>query len=582
MLAIKLQLKQRIQPVLFLLILAVASFWVWLLTRIPLDDAYIYFRYAENFAKGFGPVFNVAEYVEGYSGFSWLILLTLGACADLPMNLFAQSLSICSYFLVIVILYLYGQKAYPKSARSLLFPLLYTASPACALWAGFALETIFYSLLILLFFMVYLHWNQLRWQRIFTGMLACAVGLSRPEGIVVYAYLLAFEAVHQLCTQKKLHWQRLAEYAMGMILFLFFLYSRYSYYGYLLPNTYYVKVSMNENFWHRGLAYLHEFISTHAGGKLLLGTVFLHGCLFRKASKEWWCLALFIALFFLIVIQSGGDWWPFSRHALPIYPLVVILMGNFFARMFNPAALQRIWRWIIRSAALTLLSITIYTNMNGVLMSSRRFPQSVFTPDYNRAFQTYAKFYGNLLNRILEPQQTFALAPIPFVANYYKGYVLDTLGLTDRHIAHRKIALGGMTHSHEKGDGSYVLAMRPTLFRFFGHLDIYTKPMQYPKPSDVYFVTDREILANPEFKILYEPLAIKVRNLYVMFWKLKKESVKTLPENEINALYDDTIGKMQHWPQDDFLETFYRFYNSAENTFAFRVYQKVRAILSGL
>ena len=374
---------------------------------------------------------------------------------------------------------------------------------------------------------------------------------------------------------------RLCEYAAGLLLFIFFLLSRHQYYGEWLPNTFYVKVSMNENFWHRGIAYLFEFINSHIGGKFILAALFLHGILFRRTEKEWWCLSLFILGFFLIVIQSGGDWWPFTRHALPIYPLIVMLLGKFFARAFSQTQ-GKGWSLFTRMTIGLLLLVTIFSNMNSVLMSSRRFPKSIFTPDYNRAFQTYAHFYGLLLNKILLPGQTLALAPIPFVSYYYHGPVLDTLGLTDHHIAHRNMPLGGMTHSHEKGDGNYVLQMRPTLLRFFGHLDLYSMPLQYPKPSDVYFVSDGEILAHPDFEKLYEPLPLKVRNLYVMFWKLRGDIIKNISEEEINALYDETIGQVRHWPQDDFLELLYSHYNRIENTFFFKVYAQVRSLLSGL
>src|SRR5699024_2534946 len=39
------------------------------------DDAFITFRYADNVADGAGAVFNAGERVEGYSDFSWLVLL---------------------------------------------------------------------------------------------------------------------------------------------------------------------------------------------------------------------------------------------------------------------------------------------------------------------------------------------------------------------------------------------------------------------------------------------------------------------------------------------------------------------------
>src|SRR3990172_12966924 len=41
-----------------------------------MDDAYIFYRYADNLAHGYGPVYNPGEQVEGYTSFLWLLLLT--------------------------------------------------------------------------------------------------------------------------------------------------------------------------------------------------------------------------------------------------------------------------------------------------------------------------------------------------------------------------------------------------------------------------------------------------------------------------------------------------------------------------
>ena len=39
------------------------------------DDAYISYRYARNFARGLGLVYNSGERIEGYTNFLWTVLL---------------------------------------------------------------------------------------------------------------------------------------------------------------------------------------------------------------------------------------------------------------------------------------------------------------------------------------------------------------------------------------------------------------------------------------------------------------------------------------------------------------------------
>ena len=48
--------------------------WFW---SYSIDDAFVTFRYAENFVNGHGFVFNPGDApVEGYSNFLWLLILS--------------------------------------------------------------------------------------------------------------------------------------------------------------------------------------------------------------------------------------------------------------------------------------------------------------------------------------------------------------------------------------------------------------------------------------------------------------------------------------------------------------------------
>ena len=54
------------------------------------DDAFIFFRYADNFSIGHGLVYNPGEAVEGYTSFLWTLLLALAAWVGLPLIPFSQ------------------------------------------------------------------------------------------------------------------------------------------------------------------------------------------------------------------------------------------------------------------------------------------------------------------------------------------------------------------------------------------------------------------------------------------------------------------------------------------------------------
>ena len=78
--------------------IALVLFWMWLhlgLTWYFLphttDDAFIFFRYAQNWANGAGPVWNIGDVpVEGFSSPLWLYLLTLAHGVGFTIPIFAK------------------------------------------------------------------------------------------------------------------------------------------------------------------------------------------------------------------------------------------------------------------------------------------------------------------------------------------------------------------------------------------------------------------------------------------------------------------------------------------------------------
>ena len=62
----------------FCVVAAIAARELLNVAELGIDDAYIFFIYAENFANGDGMVYNVgSERVEGFSSMLWLLLLSV-------------------------------------------------------------------------------------------------------------------------------------------------------------------------------------------------------------------------------------------------------------------------------------------------------------------------------------------------------------------------------------------------------------------------------------------------------------------------------------------------------------------------
>ena len=61
----------------FLVVLSISFIFICDNNRFIQDDAYISFRYVQNFVDGNGLVFNIGERVEGYTNLLWVLILSL-------------------------------------------------------------------------------------------------------------------------------------------------------------------------------------------------------------------------------------------------------------------------------------------------------------------------------------------------------------------------------------------------------------------------------------------------------------------------------------------------------------------------
>jgi hypothetical protein len=75
------------------------------------DDAYISFVYARNFAEHGELVFNLGQYVEGYTNFLWTLLLGLGMLVKIPPEYSARILAATCGIVTLVVTMLVLERA---------------------------------------------------------------------------------------------------------------------------------------------------------------------------------------------------------------------------------------------------------------------------------------------------------------------------------------------------------------------------------------------------------------------------------------------------------------------------------------
>ncbi len=466
---------------LILLVIAVAFLIHCFSLNFTQDDAFISYRYVENFIQGSGLVFNQGERVEGYTNFLWIILLSIFAGVGLDMILVSKILGIASGCLTLFLLHRISRLFFSKRDwwLALFPPFLLTVSSAFAYWSTSGLETTFFTAMVLLSVYLYLTYSRL-W------VVSCAVSaLIRPEGVLIFGILLS----HRLLFGRRRLGESLLYIAGFVLLLLPFAVFKVSYYGDILPNPFYAKIGLSFDYIVSGLGYFWTFLK-HYGlwGILYVVPVFFFRCL---ASGER-LLALLVYVYTLYVIVIGGDVLSGHRFFVPVlaplYLLVTALVQSAYASFkssFGMTVILTLDLFVISGVFFLIpqKSIRSARDAEDHLVQEMRSIAEYLSDDYGSDFSIALTTIGS--------------------ASYHLGTgvkVIDMLGLTDKHIARHPEKMEGIvaTWKERKYNTRYVLSLDPDFILFSTGY----------KPSAP---AERALLLNSKFRENYYTLPMHIR-----------------------------------------------------------------------
>jgi hypothetical protein len=464
-----------------------------------IDDAYIAFRYAENFVEGHGLVFNLGERVEGYTCFLWILLLAVLTALDTDLVVGSQLLgALCLVMTVVVTARLLPRVQERPVWSQMIAPTLLAANGASAMWSVHGLETAMFTLLLSMALRADLRGHA--GGRIATGWSGvwyALAALTRPEAALVFAASLLFWVyASRRALGSASIWRAILPFAAIVIPHELW---RYHYYGYLLPNTFHAKVGMSMPLLARGAAYLLDFFKgAQALFFLPILLTFRAARLDRRIAFLLWILAAWS----IVVVLEGGDAFPAWRFFVPILPIVYLLVqeGIYQAVGWGRSrgdGLARALSVGLLLVALAAAPVHLRRVFEGALEEARG--AHVFTRNM--------KLVGDCLARHLPASARIALNPVGAVAYHSGLYAYDMMGLTNLNIAHRSVSeLGAGYAGHEKGDGAYILTQKPDVI-LFGNVQISpTGPVDLETVRwNETLLSEREIARDPRRSSLYVP-----------------------------------------------------------------------------
>jgi arabinofuranosyltransferase len=466
-------------------------------STFTVDDAYISFRYAENFAKGDGLVFNTGEYVEGYTNFLWVILLGILKEVGVDVQVSSLILGVLSSFIMLWMTYLLSTSISSHTLK--VAAMLYVAtSPAFGVWSVAGLETPLFACLFVS--AVWFHFREearsLRYRSGQAGFPISALlfgflSLVRPEGIMYFGLTMFSACIYRIQKRRQQIfdlWKHCAVFLS--IVGLHFMW-RWWYYGSLLPNTYYMKVG--GEFYLSGIKYVYEFFLMYGGIPVFLICAVL---LIVNRFHEYWvryCL-LIIGTSVLYFIYVHGDWMPEFRFFVPLLPLFFLCLQEGIYEFYMLLFRKFSWGATIGTG---IIALSIFLN-NSYLLYKRARNEIRFNGHVE---------IGKFLRDNASPDDILAAIDIGAMA-YFSGLrTIDYFGLADAHIARiapKKYTFTPGFWGHQtltvKSDTEYVLAQHPT----FIELNTRNVPRTVDEtiPADPF---SDLMFRNPTFRETYTP-----------------------------------------------------------------------------
>jgi len=457
--------------------IVLANTWSHLYYHNVCDDSLISMQYAKNLALGNGLVFNIGERVEGYTNFLWIVVMAplYRLCDYLGIDFIfvAVQASILIAAIDLFLIYKVGRHLWHESILPLIVAIgICLVDNSYTVWAMQALEShlvIFWTLVALLV------WKQRK--QLWLGAALACLAMSRPDALLFVGVLIGNDFIELGVafwkrSRSKTYRRRVQRFATMLAVFLVlygsYFFWRYSYYGYLLPNTFYLKMSgLRWEAIERGLIHLKEFLSDR--GWIPLVALF---SLFWTRNQVVRVVFLWTILHVLYVVYVGGDFYPGHRFFVVIIPSLGLLIGQAVHGVAQPVTRwminrdDRVKRFIGRTAMFALLSLVAAGLVQMTLLGLERGPYKIEIIQFRERIENVYSFQRWFGRKYPKPASiiTGDIGSWGFIAGLT---VFDYYGVIDPNVAHKAVSsFGKGKPGHEKrASVNYLMRKDPTYIR---------------------------------------------------------------------------------------------------------------------
>ena len=385
---------------------------LWKFAPFTIDDAYISFRYARNFADGHGLVYNLGERIEGYTNFLWTLLLGFEAMLGLDPVVMSKVMGAASACGTLYFTYRLAERLLPFGLPPRVATWLLATSTLCPGYSVFGLETRLLTLLVTAgAYLVYREDEGDPRAFPWSALVFAAAGLTRPEAPLFLGLVMLTLGRRFLGRQNLL---RGVAFALPIAAHLLW---RRAYYGDWLPATFFAKTGDLNAQLVGGYDYVRGYFTFVGPAAVLLA---LPGAVigaFRRRREAIAC-ALVSALFTGYIVLVGGDWMPHHRFFAPVEPFLFLLIGLTLRRLGETRSL------------LVLLLVLVAAGDYAVTRVKRL--NKSYTRLVIHEYRAHMRTAGVASDWLVQnPPGKIAIGDIGLVGYRTNYPLLDTLGLVD-------------------------------------------------------------------------------------------------------------------------------------------------------
>jgi hypothetical protein len=416
-----------------LVLLALIIGWI---NRFVQDDAFISFHYARNLVEGNGLTWFGTR-VEGYTNYLWVLWIALGLKVGIDPILWSYVGGLTSFALAVYALWRTSNLLFGESLPAVLAVLLFVTNLSVASFATGGLETMLQTALWSLSLYVLFKMERAISAKslLALSLLLAAAVLTRLDSAVP-GFLITMAVVIALAKRRyPLRYYLWFALPFALIVGTWFAW-KLSYYGSILPNTYFSRMGSEFEFNRNGFVYLFRFFHWYLIWPfLVLGAL---AWLIKRdhLDRKILYLVLHIVIWCVYVIAVGGDFMEF-RFMVPILPLLFIVLSYLVYYSLG----KRLARYSLVASVASLMIL---------MFASYRHARTFDGVTEDRALDSIpalATFYGlypdgdwarvgkRLGEELRGTNAILAMDAVGAIPYYSRIETVDLWGLNDRYVA---------------------------------------------------------------------------------------------------------------------------------------------------